>query len=83
MKRLLLVGMLGALAIGLVFTVLAAADNGKPDLRSGGDGPLTLAVYGDAPYSNVAADYTKAPPNETSEFDATPAFIDAVNATTR
>jgi len=80
MKRFLLVGALGALAVGLWFTVLAAADDGKPDVRSGGDGPLTMAVYGDAPYSNVAADYTHAPPwNETSEFDATPAFIQAVN----
>jgi hypothetical protein len=80
MKRLLAVGVLGALTAGLAFAVFATADDGKGDIRSGGNDPLTMAVYGDAPYSNVTADYTKTPPNETSEFDATPAFVDAVNA---
>ena len=71
MKKLVPVGALGALAVGLAFAVLAAADDGKRDLRSGGDGPLTMAVYGDAPYGTT--------PTDTAEFDATPAFIDAVN----
>lgn len=34
--------------------------------------PTTIAVYGDAPYGTT--------PTETAQFDATPAFIDAVNA---
>jgi hypothetical protein len=58
-------------AVGLAFAMLATADDGKGDLRSGGDGPLTMAVYGDAPYGTS--------PTDTAEFDATPAFIDAVN----
>jgi hypothetical protein len=79
MRKLFVGASLAALAL-LSFAVLATAGDGKGDLRSGGDGPLTMAVYGDAPYSNVAADWTKTPPNETGQFDATPAFIDAVNA---
>lgn len=34
--------------------------------------PLTLAVYGDAPYGTS--------PSDTSEFEAAPAFIDSINA---
>jgi hypothetical protein len=34
--------------------------------------PFTLAVFGDAPYGTT--------PTDTAEFDATPRFIDAVNA---
>jgi hypothetical protein len=79
MRKLFAGAVLAAAAL-LSFAMLASAGDGKGDLRSGGDGPLTLAVYGDAPYSNVAADYTKTPPNETGQFDATPAFIGAVNA---
>ena len=79
MRKLLACSLFAAAALSS-FAVLAAAGDGKGDLRSGGDGALTMAVYGDAPYSNVAADYTKTPPNETGQFDATPAFIGAVNA---
>src|SRR5262245_54097918 len=42
---------------------------------AGASGPLdilSMAVYGDAPYG------TK--PTDTAEFDATPAFIDSINA---
>jgi hypothetical protein len=44
----------------------AVADN------HGTRGAFTLAVYGDAPYGTFQGD--------TAEFDATPAFIDSVNA---
>ncbi|MGH9141739.1 MAG: metallophosphoesterase [Vicinamibacterales bacterium] len=72
-------GLTFASVVGLTLTGVATADDHKSDLRVGGNGPLTIAVYGDAPYSNVPADFSQTPPNETSEFDATPAFIDAVN----
>jgi hypothetical protein len=72
MRKLIMLSALCALAVGFGAAMLATADDGKGGLRSGDDGPLTMAVYGDAPYSNSV-------PNETSEFDATPAFIDAVN----
>jgi len=52
-------------------TTAAFAGNGTPfDPHSAN--PLTLAVYGDAPYGT--------PPTDTAEFQATPAFIAAVNA---
>src|SRR5262245_27319698 len=34
--------------------------------------PLTIAVYGDAPYGTT--------PTDTAQLEATPAFIDSVNA---
>ncbi|MEZ5099604.1 MAG: metallophosphoesterase [Thermoleophilia bacterium] len=80
MKKFLAVGALAVVAASVSFVVVASADDGRRAVRSGGDEPVTLAIYGDAPYSNVAADYTKTPPNETGQLDATPAFIDAVNA---
>src|SRR5690242_4933919 len=46
-------------------TVHAAADTSS-------DGPFTMAVYGDAPYGTN--------PTDTAELDATPAFIDSINA---
>jgi len=81
MKKVLGGSAVAALAAGLVLVVLAGGDPGKGQLREGGDGPLTMAVYGDSPYSQVSADYTKPAPFgvDTSEFDATPAFIDAIN----
>jgi hypothetical protein len=52
-------------------TTTAFAGNGTPfDPHSAN--PLTLAVYGDAPYGTS--------PTDTAEFAATPAFIDAINA---
>jgi hypothetical protein len=47
----------------------AAADNGLLNLLTN---PSTIAVYGDAPYGTT--------PTDTAEYDATPAFIAAVNA---
>ena len=45
-----------------------AVRDGKPNTH----GSFTYAVYGDAPYG--------VNPTDTSETEATPAFIDAVNA---
>jgi hypothetical protein len=58
--------------VALVFVSAAAfAGNGRPfDPHSAN--PLTLAVYGDAPYGTS--------PTDAAEFQATPAFIAAVNA---
>jgi len=60
------------LCAALVLAPTAAfAGNGTPfDPHSAN--PLTLAVYGDAPYGTT--------PTDTAEFQATPAFIAAVNA---
>ena len=80
MKKLLAAGVLGVLAAGLALAMLATADDGKGEIRSGGDGPLTFAVYGDSPYSNVAANYNATPPDDPTQFNATPAFIDSINA---
>lgn len=61
---------LGATLAGLTMmlpTVAIAHDDGP-----GSDGTLTMAVYGDAPYGTT--------PTDTAEFQATPAFIDSINA---
>ena len=60
------------LPVALVLASAAAfAGNGTPfDPHSAN--PLTLAVYGDAPYGTS--------PTDTAEFQATPAFIATVNA---
>ena len=71
MKNALTLGVLAAATAALSFALLATADDGKRNLHQGGDGPLTMAVYGDAPYGTT--------PTDTAEFAATPAFIDAVN----
>ena len=81
MKKLLAGSALAAFAAALALVVFAAGSNGNGDLRVGGVGRLTMAVYGDSPYSQVNADYTQPAPYgvDTSEFDATPGFIDAMN----
>ncbi len=78
-RRLLAIGLATAAMTGLSVANFATASDRQSDLRAGGDDPVTLAVYGDSPYSNVPADWSLNPPNETSEFDASPAFINAVN----
>jgi len=65
MRRLVLA------TLALALTPAVFAGNGTPDNPHSAN-PLTLAVYGDAPYGTS--------PTDTSEFAATPAFIDAVNA---
>lgn len=59
-----------AALVALVPTGTALAGNGTP-INTGSANPLTLAVYGDAPYGASNTD--------TAAFGATPAFIDAVN----
>src|SRR3954453_6271613 len=59
-----------AAALSLMSAASAFASNGDA-LNSGSANPLTVAVYGDAPYGVNPAD--------PSQFNATPAFIDAVN----
>jgi hypothetical protein len=71
MKKVFALAALGAIAGALALALLAGADDGRSNLRSGDDGPQTIAVYGDAPYGATATD--------TSQTLATPAFIDAVN----
>src|SRR3954451_11742445 len=60
-----------AAALTLAGASTAFASNGNA-LNSGSANPLTVAVYGDAPYGVNPAD--------TSQFEATPAFIGAVNS---
>src|SRR3954471_4736066 len=59
-----------AAALALASAPAAFASNGNA-LNSGSAHPLTVAVYGDAPYGINPAD--------TSQFQATPAFVEAVN----
>jgi hypothetical protein len=66
MRRPLTAALLLALATGP-----ALAGNGAPD-SAGSANVLTLAVFGDAPYGTT--------PTDTAELEATPAFIDAINA---
>jgi hypothetical protein len=62
-------------AAALAAAVAAFAGNGTP-INTGSANVLTLAVYGDSPYSTTG----DADPNATTqEFLATPAFIDAIN----
>jgi len=60
-----------ALALSLVAAAPAHAGNGTP-VNTASANVLTLAVYGDAPYGTT--------PRDTAEFQATPAFIESVNA---
>ena len=65
-KRILVAGA----AVAALLAVGGTAAGASP---SGAHGRvLTLAVYGDAPYGTT--------PTDTAEFEATPAFIDSVNA---
>jgi hypothetical protein len=69
MKRRIFVGL--ALAVlSVVAASTALAGTGKP-VNSHSANPLTLAVFGDAPYGASNSD--------TAAFDATPGFVDAVN----
>ncbi len=69
MRKLVLQSLLG---VGvLAASTVSLAGNGTP-INTGSANVLTLAVYGDAPYGTT--------PTDTAEFDATPAFIDSINA---
>jgi hypothetical protein len=67
-----------SITIGLAATALALTGSAVAGARRIGDpgnegaNPTTLAVYGDAPYGTTPTDH--------AEFDATPAFIDSINA---
>jgi Calcineurin-like phosphoesterase len=69
MKKSLFVGSIVVL-VALVAAAAALAGNGTP-INTSSANALTLAVYGDAPYG--------ADNSDTAAFNATPAFIDAVN----
>lgn len=64
MRRFIALGAVLALALAVAVAALAGTRDSQR--------PLTFAVYGDAPYGTSNTD--------TAEFDATPAFIQAVNA---
>jgi len=55
----------------LAATILVVPEHGLADRRPHRR-PLTIAVYGDAPYGTG--------PTDTTQLEATPAFIDAINA---
>lgn len=57
---------------GLLLGASSAQAHGPAGLFGRSSKPSTLAVYGDAPYGSG--------PTDTTEFDATPAFIDSINA---
>lgn len=59
-----------ALTLAAVPATVASAAGHEP--HGGRHAAFTMAVYGDAPYGTIEGD--------NAEFDATPAFIDAVNA---
>ena len=69
MRKILALGATAALALAASATALAG--NGTP-INTGSSNPLTVALYGDAPYGLT--------PTDTSELAATPAFIQSVNA---
>ncbi len=61
-----------AVAAGAAMIIVPLAAHAAPGGKTSTQGSFTYAVYGDAPYG--------VNPTDTSETDATPAFIDAVNA---
>jgi hypothetical protein len=63
------------IAAGAALTLCAVPAAAAAQDEGNGNGPrsgFSLAVYGDAPYGTT--------PTDAAEFDATPAFIDSVNA---
>lgn len=59
-----------ALGVGALATALSATADNR--FHSGLTRTTTIAVYGDAPYGTD--------PTDTSQFEATPAFIESINA---
>lgn len=66
-KRVVAVGAAAFALFGLGASVAAAGATAEQS-----DAPFTVAVYGDAPYGTS--------PTDNAEFNATPAFIDSINA---
>ena len=62
----------GAAVVALALCAIPATAASAAEHGNGTRGAFTLAVYGDAPYGTFQGD--------TAEFDATPAFIDSINA---
>lgn len=62
---------LALVTAGVIASGASVAGNGTPDNPHSASA-VTLAVYGDAPYGKT--------PTDTAELQATPAFIDAINA---
>jgi hypothetical protein len=69
--RMIIRGSLLAVALWVLPTSIAAAAN-APLMQVGPSTTQSLAVFGDEPYGTSSAD--------TSQFVATPAFIDSINA---
>src|SRR5512144_106234 len=59
------------LAAGVLAGTALSAQNGT-QLNSDSANVLTVAVYGDSPYGTA--------PSDTAQTEATPAFIDSINA---
>ena len=62
----------GGMAVAALAVPLLAVTPSAASATTTPSNTLTLAVYGDAPYGTT--------PTDTAEFNATPAFIDSVNA---
>jgi hypothetical protein len=71
MKRTVVTVLGIALALALLPAGSALADTGRSGEQGSGN-MSTIAVYGDSPYGTSNAD--------TAQFDATPAFINSINA---
>jgi hypothetical protein len=69
MRKVIALG--AAAAVTLALSADAFAGNGTP-IDPASANVLTLAVYGDSPYGTS--------PTDTAQFEATPAFIDSINA---
>jgi hypothetical protein len=80
-RTLLLVAAAVLAAAAVAATAAAGGPGGGPPGPGGAGDTLTLVVYGDSPYTDPAFD--PVPPTfPTAEFNATPAFIDTINADT-
>jgi Calcineurin-like phosphoesterase len=59
-------------AAALILCIVPGTTTAGADQGNGTKGAFTLAVFGDEPYGTVQGDH--------AQFDATPAFIDSINA---
>src|SRR5206468_12835885 len=66
-----LVAMMTVLLVAAASAAAVSAGNGTP-INPGSENALTLAVYGDSPYGTAVGDQT--------QVNATPAFIETINA---
>src|SRR5258706_8921691 len=69
MRKVIALG--AAAALTLALSADAFAGKGTP-IGAASANVLTLAVYGDSPYGTT--------PTDTAQFEATPAFIESINA---